>query len=208
MLSRIDEIIYPNRCEVVEFSNPQRFVYPIFKNGSSSLKEYPIDPTPKKLLNNQIKKCNSIDVILRNPHDRFISGVNTFVFNLLKDNPKLDKFTIMYFVETYLFLNRHYAPQMSWLGNLNKYTSEDCKLNLFGLDRLSEYTTDKYLPPIDEVLTEDEINRLKTNTHNQVYIQIDLYLLDLLGESLTFKQILDYIKSKDSVAYSKCIALD
>lgn len=210
MLSRIDEIIFPNRCEVIEFTDPQRFVYPIFKNGTSALMMCPIESDPKKLLNKQIERCNSIDVILRNPNDRFISGVNTYVYNLLRDNPKLDKSTIMYFVENYLFLNRHYAPQIAWLVNLNKYTNKDCKLNLYGLDKLNEYTTDKFLPPEDKILTEDEINRLKTNIHNQVYIQIDLYILDLIGKSLTFSEILAHIKSKNPAVYSKlkCIALD
>ena len=36
MLSRIDEFIFPDRCEGNSITS-QQFVYPIFKNGSSSL---------------------------------------------------------------------------------------------------------------------------------------------------------------------------
>ena len=118
MLSRIDDIIYPNRCEVIEFSDPQRFVYPIFKNGSSSLTEYARQQGYKTLLNEQIKKIKIIDVILRNPQDRFISGLNTFLWMTKRDHPDLDTKTILHFAENYLFLNRHYAPQISWLINL------------------------------------------------------------------------------------------
>ncbi len=210
MLSRIDEVIFPNRCEVLEFSNPQRFVYPIFKNGTSSMMIYPNEPNPKKLISHQIKQCDLIDVILRDPEERFVSGVNTFVYNLLRDVPSLDKNTIMYFVENYLFLNRHYAPQVSWLVNLNRFTKTECKLNLHNMSKLTEYTTTNHSPPEDKILTSEEIERLKNNTHNQIYKQIDEYLLMLIGESLTFKEIMDHIKSKDLAAFQKlkCIALD
>ena len=36
MLSRIDEFIFPDRCDGNSITS-QQFVYPIFKNGSSSL---------------------------------------------------------------------------------------------------------------------------------------------------------------------------
>ena len=64
MLSRIDEIIYPNRCEVIEFMDPQRFVYPIFKNGSSSIREYATQQNYKTLINEQIKKCNKFLILI------------------------------------------------------------------------------------------------------------------------------------------------
>ena len=86
MLSRIDEIIYPNRCEVIEFPDPQRFVYPIFKNGSSSLNDQASQDNLKVLVNEQIKKISKIDIILRDPTDRFISGFNTYVYNTKRDN--------------------------------------------------------------------------------------------------------------------------
>ena len=94
MLSRIDEIIYPNRCEVVEFSDPQRFVYPIFKNGSSSLTEYARQQGYKTLLNEQIKRISIIDVVLRDPMDRFLSGFNSYVYNTKTENPNLDLNTV------------------------------------------------------------------------------------------------------------------
>ncbi len=210
MLSRIDEIIFPNRCEVLEFSNPQRFVYPIFKNGTSSMMIYPIEPNPKKLISHQIRQCDAIDIILRDPEERFVSGVNTFVYNLLRDNPNLDKDTIMYFVENYLFLNRHYAPQIFWLLNLNRFTKPECRLNLSSMAKLGDYTITNHSPPEDKILTNEEIERLKNNIHNQIYKQLDEHLVTLIGKSVTFKEIMDYIKFKDLAAFQtlKCIALD
>ena len=208
MLSRIDDIIYPNRCEVIELSS-QRFIYPIFKNGSSSLTEHAKQNNHRTLFNQQIYRCDQIHVILREPLERFLSGINTYVYNLLRDNPKLDPKTILYFVENYLFLNRHYAPQISWLVHLNKFTNPACKLILHGMDELKEFTPLAIKPVEQRILSEQELVQLTNNEHNSLYLNIDKYLVDLIGTELTFTEILDLIKSKDSVAYNKiCTAPD
>ena len=208
MLSRIDEIIYPNRCEVIEFSDPQRFVYPIFKNGHSSLHEFAGSNKLKILLNEQIKNVKKIEIVLREPQERFISGVNTFVFNTKRDNPNLDINTIIYFVENYLFLNRHYAPQLSWLINLSRYT--DAKLRLHNMDALSTFTPLTWTPPKNIQFDQTVLDRLSNNIHNEMYLRLDNLLLQLIGQELTFKEILAYLKQQDPQAYQKlqCIALD
>ena len=38
ILTQISDILFPNRCEVIKMSN--LYVYPIFKNGSSSIREH------------------------------------------------------------------------------------------------------------------------------------------------------------------------
>jgi hypothetical protein len=210
MLSRIDDIIYPNRCEVIEFTDPQRFVYPIFKNGSSSLTEYARQQGYKTLLNEQIKKIKIIDVILRNPQDRFISGLNTFLWMTKRDHPDLDTKTILHFAENYLFLNRHYAPQLSWLINLNKYISADAQLRLHDMSLLSEFTTKQMAPIEDKLLSEEQITRLRENIHNELYIRLDSLLLQLIGKEMPFREILTYLSEQDPIAYLKlkCTALD
>jgi len=209
MLSRIDDIIYPNRCEVIEFSDPQRFVYPIYKNGRTSLTYYPIRPY-KIIINDQIKRASTIDVILRDPLERFISGVNTFVFNTKKENPALDIDTIFYFTNNYLFLNRHYAPQISWLTNLSRFIDADTKLKFYDMKELDKLTTEKSNPPEDKILTSDQIFELSTNIHNEMYLRIDQLLVKLIGRELCFTEILNYIKEQDPIAFQKlkCIAPD
>lgn len=78
MLSYLDCIIFPDRCEVIEVIPSQRYVYPIFKNGRSSLYYYVKTHKYRLLFNEQLKKLNSIDVILQDPYERFTSGVNAF----------------------------------------------------------------------------------------------------------------------------------
>lgn len=209
MLSRIDDIIYPDRCEVIEFTNPQRFFYPIFKNGSSSVIDYARQNRCKILFNEQLQNLDIINIVLRNPLDRFLSGINTFVYNTKKENPTLDVQTILWFAENYLFLNRHYAPQLSWLINLNRYTS--AKLRFHGMDQLTDFTplqlkTIRDMPLIDNVV----IQRLSNNVHNEMYLRLDNLLVNLIGNELTFDEILIYLKQQDSKAFQKlkCIALD
>ncbi len=209
MLSRIDEIVYPNRCEVIEFTDPQRFVYPIFKNGRSSFLHHSIINNSKTLINTQLKKLQEIHVVLREPKERFISGVNTFVFNSIRDDPKLDTHTILHFVENYLFLNRHYAPQLTWLINLSKYTS--AKLSLHNLNFVTEVTGINFKPAGEQkILSPEVVKNLENNLHNEMYLKLDNLLLELIGQSLTFTEILDYLKAKDPLAFSKiqCTALD
>jgi hypothetical protein len=210
MLSRIDDFIFPNRCEVIEIIPSQRYIYPIFKNGSSSLYKYAMLQQCKILINQQINKVDTIDVIIRNPVERFVSGINTFVYNTKISNPTLDIDTIIYFAETYLFLNRHYCPQLSWLINLSKYTKKEAKLCINGMEMVSKYTVLHIKPPEENLLTTTVIERLTNNVHNEMYIRLDNLLLDLIGKELTFTEILEYIKTHDVFAYTKlkCIALD
>jgi hypothetical protein len=200
MLSRLDDIIYPNRCEVIEIEASQRYIYPNFKNGSTSITEYAQAQKLKVLFNEQIEKINDIDIILRNPLERLISGINTYVSNTKRDNPQLDVDTIIYFAETYLFLDRHYAPQFSWLVNLTRYAGKNTKLRLYGMESLKEFTPLSINPNKTMMLSPEIIDRLKSNTHNEMYLRIDNLLLSLVGQALTFNEILKYLKEKDSKA--------
>jgi hypothetical protein len=200
MLSRIDDIIFPDRCEVIELAS-QRYIYPIYKNGSSSINEYAQAQKCKILFNEQIRKLTDINVVIRNPQERFISGFNTYVYNTLRDNPQLDLDTIIYFAETYLFLNRHYAPQFSWLVNLTRYIDKnETKLHLHGMDSLEEFTPLTLKPNEEKILSQEVVDRLNTNIHNEMYLRIDNLLLSLVGQAMTFNEILTYLKEQDPKA--------
>jgi hypothetical protein len=210
MLSRIDDIIYPNRCEVIEIEASQRYIYPIYKNGSTSLNEYARRQGFKILFNEQIKRAAVIDVILREPMQRFISGINTYVYNIKQENPNLDVDTIIYFAENYLFLNRHYAPQLTWLINLSKFTNKHTGLRLHGMSALNTFTPLSTKHNETNMLSTEVVDRLKNNLHNEMYLRLDHLVLELIGKEITFSEVLEYINNKDPHAYSKlkCIALD
>ena len=105
MFSKIDDIIFPNSCEVIQLSS-QQFVFPIMKNGSSSFFmqiQKRIRTDWKVIVNDDIKKINyPITIFLRSPRERFISGVNTYLQHLERDYPGLDRKTILWFVNNFI----------------------------------------------------------------------------------------------------------
>jgi len=201
MLSHLDSIIFPDRCEVIEVVPSQRYVYPIFKNGKSSLYHYANTHKCRLLLNEQLKKLNSIDVILRDPYERFTSGINTFVQMTVRDHPELDAETILWFAQNYLFLNRHYAPQFLWLINLARYTNPDTKLNFLGMEQLTHITHLNDKPVGVLPATEQLVDQLKNIPTNEMYQRIDQILLNCIGQSLQFDQLIQHIQQQDSTAY-------
>jgi hypothetical protein len=201
MLSHLDSIIFPDRCEVIEVVPSQRYVYPIFKNGKSSLYHYANTHKCRLLINEQIKKVNSIDVILRDPYERFTSGINTFVQMTVRDRPELDAETILWFAQNYLFLNRHYAPQFLWLINLARYTNPDTKLNFLGMEQLTHITHLNDKPVGVLPATEQLVQQLKNMPTNEMYQRIDQILLNCIGQSLQFDQLIQHIQQQDSTAY-------
>jgi hypothetical protein len=194
MLSHLDCIIFPDRCEVIEVLPSQRYVYPIFKNGQSSLKAETHKNNWKIYLNEQIKKLNNIDIFLRDPTDRLASGISSFIQTTIRDNPELDYNTVKWFAENYLHLNRHYAPQFSWIVNLTRYTHSDCILNFLSMDNINTIT-DFYKRPFDRLAVNTQLK------NNEMYQRIDQVLFECIGSSMTFGQLLSHIKHKDNCAY-------
>lgn len=203
MLSQLDNIIYPDRCEVYEIVPSQRYFYPIFKNGSSSVMMTAREKGWRLLLNEQIKRAKNIDTILRDPEERIRSGINTYVQQVKNAHPNLDHDTVLWFAINYPFLNRHYSPQISWLINLYRYTSPDTLITFNSMASLRDFATFDMKPPgiIDEVVEITNLNNF------EMYIRLDTALMNTcLGKSLTFNQIIQYIKLEDPKAYDYCVS--
>lgn len=187
MFTEIDKILYPNRCEVIEFAS-QRFVFPIFKNGSSSLRKQASADRCRILLNQQIKKCDAIEVILRDPVDRMRSGMASFVGNL-----DADLNTVKMFVEKYAFLDRHYLPQINWLMWLGSYSGDDKILKLRGMDHLTTLTS----------LVENKSGHSLDwqIRYSAAYLELDQCLYSLIGQDIDLSSILMIMKEKHTTAY-------
>lgn len=104
-------------CEVIEFPG-NIFIYPIFKNGRSSLDIYSARKKFNRYVNHQISKLTNIKIYLRDPVERFISGVYTFFYftNSQKVDPK-----ILQQIENFKIVDRHFVPQYLWLLHLYKF---------------------------------------------------------------------------------------
>jgi len=202
MLSHLDCIIFPDRCEVIEVIPSQRYVYPIFKNGSSSLYWQATQSKWKIKINEQIKKLHKIEIILRNPQQRLISGFNTFVQHVIRDHPELDSTTVTWFAKNYLFLNRHYCPQFFWLINLSRYISSDAILSFTPMNDIASITEFHRLPPGVEPITTEIVEQAHSIPNIEMYQRIDQVLFThCLGQSMTFANVLSTVHQQDPVAY-------
>ena len=204
MLSHLDRIIFPDRCEVIEVIPSQRYVYPIFKNGRSSFAYAKTKNNWRIKLNNQIKKINNIDIILRNPQERLISGINTFVQMTIRDNLSLDKNTVQWFAQNYLYLNRHYCSQFVWLVNLARYLDVNATLNFLSMADINTITP-LNKQPVAIPATNELIAEIHQIQNNEMYQRIDAVIFECIGQSLTFTELLQHIKTTDSDAYKYVI---
>lgn len=203
MFSLVDVIVFPNSCEVIQLAS-QQFVFPIMKNGSSNFYDYIVNDNKKNwkiLKNEEITNITfPLTTFVRDPRQRFISGVHTFFYHCKRDNPTLDDNTILWFVNNYLFLNRHYAPQFYWLINLSRYCNTNTVFDLrpmSDLDHVVETHSRANVP----LMTEEF--RQKLNNFNweklELYFYLDQILFDNIGQSLTYQQLLDKVKKSNDL---------
>jgi hypothetical protein len=202
MFSELDNIIFPDSCEVIEIVPSQHYVYPIFKNGSSSLHETQILTEWNSFFNNEITNITCpITVYLRDPRDRFVSGVNTFIQHCHRDFNNLDTDTILHFVKHYLFLNRHYTPQFFWLINLARYSTAPLILqNLDSIDQIVNINDSAGIAPP----TKDLLDKIKDFPWQklELYFLLDQLLVDRVGQTVTFQQLTTEIKQQHSDLYN------
>ena len=192
MLSQIDNILFPDRCEVLEVA-PQRFVFPIHKNGSTSLHKSRF----RTLTLEEIKNLTVVEVFVRDPIGRFESGAQKFMDEMLLEGCELE--TTAHFIHNYLFLNNHYAPQFFWLLNLQRFTTAKIKINhVSNLGDITKYHENKSAEK-DPLINSD-------NPRIQFYYKLDQVLVgELLNKTITFKQIVQTIKYRYPQVYQEVI---
>lgn len=188
MLSYIDPILFPDECDIYRIGSDN--FYPIFKNGSSSIKSAGTPAT-------NTQDLDLVHVFVRDPYDRYVSGVQTY----LQQNSHLDRKSTLEILSTVLFLNRHFSLQFHWLVNLMRFTNS--KIYLRPMSELSTVTSVKLNESFKDLsLTEYFSNNNKLH----YYLSLDKVLCyDLIGQSLTWAQILDYIQTQYPDLYGEVI---
>ena len=192
MRTALDTELFPDLCEVVEIPLHNQWVFLIQKNGSSSLKLQQEKDSLTVHTNHEIAKLDHVDVYIRNPRSRYISGINTYLQHLQRDYPELDLSTAFWFAKEYKFLNTHYLPQFHWLANLSRYLRSDAKIRFRNFKDFGAITRFKFhadvVPP-----TQDFVDRLLTdNSGIELWLYLDQILLDLAGQEFTWSQLLEY----------------
>lgn len=143
----------------------------------------------------EIKDIKIIDIYVRNPYDRFVTGVNSF----LDYNQNLDQTTLLYFITNYLFLNRHFCPQFYWLVNLQRFTKAKIKIN--SIDLLSKTTNLTHNKNTNQLS-----DQITCNDKIYFYLSIDKVLTeDLIGQTVTFKKIIKTIQYRYPEVYKEVV---
>lgn len=199
MFNPIDNNLFPENCAVIEIAD-NRFVYPIFKNGSTALREYALRNQCRVLMNHQIKNISTVEVFVRDPLTRFVSGANTVVEFVMRDNPELDRTTVKFFVKNFLFLNRHYSPQIYWLINLARFSNVNLKLTFKDYQDIRLILDEDQAPLITQkVFTAEEI---QNDPLIKGYIELDSVLVESIGQTLTFSELTDRIRLQAPTVYT------
>ena len=127
-----------------QLTNDGFVIYPIFKNGRTSLYHYGLKKQAKTFINEQLKNLKHIHVFLREPEERFISGVNTYIEF---ENLGSQEDTTLKQIEEMKICDRHFIPQYFWLMHLSKYFKGSIRLATIEELRLTISTRDEPVKP-------------------------------------------------------------
>jgi hypothetical protein len=194
MLTALDFELYPDDCEVVEIPLHDQRVYLIQKNGTSSIRDCIEKYHYKLFKNQQIRDLATVDVYVRNPRTRYVSGINTYLQHLARDHPELDYDTAFWFAKRYKFLNRHYLPQLYWLYNLSRYLSPDAQLRIRDFATFGDIVDCNSRALVDPPSARFVKKLLDDDPDLELWLFLDQILLELSGQSLTWQELLDYYK--------------
>jgi len=129
------------------------YILVIFKNGRSSCIEYALSNDSYLLtMKNKTNEINLINIFLRKPVQRFISGVYSHsVFN----NIKIDK-KFLDAVQSFEIVDKHFVPQIFYLIHLFKFYKG--KVAIHPLSNLKNFISNHKKPHIDKKITQDQKN--------------------------------------------------
>ena len=193
MRTALDTELFPTLCEVVEMPLHNQWVYLIQKNGSSSLRIQQSRDNLAVFTNNEISALDYVDVYIRNPRARYVSGINTYLQHLQRDHPELDYLTAFWFARRYKFLNTHYLPQFHWIANISRYLQKDTKIRLRNFKDFVQITDLNLKPKAVTSPTKQFVEMLfKDDPNIEFWLYLDQILLDLVGQELTWSQLIEY----------------
>ena len=118
-------------CKVVRIGND--YVYPIFKCGCTTL----FVNADQILVNEELQNLPIIKVILRDPEERFIAGVNKYC----DDNNVAIKDVVKQ-IKKERVADKHFVPQWVWLFHLYRFYKGN--VSILPMSQLNKYIKQKH----------------------------------------------------------------
>jgi hypothetical protein len=179
--------LFTTDCLIIIVDNDNS-VYPIFKNGQTSLFRHAKKKKLKILKNKQLQDVQKIKVFLRDPLQRFVSGVHTVIE--LEKIINVDVF--LKEVECFKTYNRHFVPQFYWLMHLFKYFKG--VVELAPVKKLYELIPTRGGPDIKKLTDVRKKKILSIN--NKIYVDVDYKLMDkYIGQTVELEKIIKEFKN-------------
>ncbi len=186
MISNLNKLITDD-CIVVQIGNYT--VYPIFKCGFSSIVQ---SPSAIQIKNKNIKNLKTIDVIIRDPKERFVLGFKEYCWN-----EKI--FDVQSINETYKkvkqnkIVDRHFIPQFIWLMHLSKYFKGSVTFRkmsyLKKLTSLHKNKVGPYQEPKKVILMKQKVKPLNN------FVTVDEKLLKYYNQTVLLTDIIKRYKN-------------
>lgn len=165
------------------------YLYPIFKNGRSSINNHATKHKCKWLFNEQANRAPFIVVFLREPLQRIISGVHTFIeFEQRKDS-NIDYDSMLYNIQHRGITNEHFKLQIDWIKDLAEYYNGYVKL--LDLSSLDYYVPIRKRPDVSDI-TEEQRNKIKSIPFKRIEQDYELYN-NFLYKTIEIKTLLTRI---------------
>jgi hypothetical protein len=160
-------------CNVIDTKN--HTIYPIFRTGWTSLTSEAI----KTYTNEEISVCKNINVLIRDPKDRFISGLNYYC-----QYKKLDLKETWTLVKNGKLIDRHFVPQFVWLMHLYKFYRGTITIKPF--ESIGEFTN---IHKKKDKTKKNYVELLKS------FIEIDYKLMKHYNETIKLGDIIKKYKN-------------
>jgi hypothetical protein len=152
----------------------ERLLYPIYRNGSTSLTR----ACDRQYINNQITALNHIDVIIRDPVTRFVSGINEY-----SRQHKIDVPQVCELIKHENLVDRHFSPQYVWLCHLYRFFKGTVTLR--PLTAISDYC-DNHFYRSKSTITVQPVKE---------FVEIDYRLLEQLDQKQKLQDIIERYKN-------------
>lgn len=177
--------LFTTDCEVIDIPHIG-IVYPVFKNGSSSLKKYAKHNKCSIIRNQKIADLPMVKIFCRDPIERFVSGVGTFFVNeKVKDTQSM-----LGDIEKLKIYDRHFVPQIFWLFHLYKFYRKE--ITIRPIEEL--YNLIDYREKPKNNLT-DQLKKEILSIDYQKYVTADQHLMStFMNKTVELGKIVKDIK--------------
>ena len=118
-------------CKVVRIGKD--YIYPIFKCGCTTL----FVNADQILINEELQNLSTIKIILRDPEERFIAGVNKYC----DDNNVAIKDVVKQ-IKKERVADKHFVPQWVWLFHLYRFYKGN--VSILPMSQLNKYIKQKH----------------------------------------------------------------